>query len=692
MVYCSSADLSEDDRLLSDRQQELMFHGRRIWTRVNSGEKTSPPFAGERGTKDEWHGRHKTTISEWKGKMPSKAWMKMDDRGNLRNILRRSHRTVHGGADTDKGSFSGLDRDAGCATMDEQRSIFPEIERKSRVSVSVNGKHRRLEEWNDAGRENRSFASEGRHDVVLKRLKSTDYDVLARSKAASHCYSEEYDDIEDEIPLAVRMRREMAKQKSNRQRRVNDDDGGDGSGLSVLHPDKFDERFDRGEVEEDGHNADRSSRRLTVRAIDGFEDDAELSSKNEEMRKKARSLEHEVVIDLVDDSTEGATDDQSDHSHHDSPLFHSGFSHVREAPLSINVDLSRNADAARMPSRRKWRVRKPITSISGANRVQMKTHPMCDTALMTCSDGDIEGRIELKEPKSSEHEHWRHRFSFRTASSADEATTTPGHKKTASKLCQMEHDRRACSGIGRATPWSVNGHAIDRSIGISIDSSLKAKLLKKPSKKSEAEEIKQLANEILNKSRAQRAAETKKTKEAWKHAAMAWRKKNKPSAAEIDKRQAEDRRRMEGSSTKKKNFATARTQSYYDNHHHSAENGNTNGHRYWGDAKVTSGSGLTDGPLLRPSEGATESDWRSYFRLLNQRKISSPHLAFSDVLRVFKVTVTDASKLKEAYRTAVRMYHPDSNSQEKVWKTPLEKAEAEEIMKIINERKPLHLG
>jgi hypothetical protein len=57
------------------------------------------------------------------------------------------------------------------------------------------------------------------------------------------------------------------------------------------------------------------------------------------------------------------------------------------------------------------------------------------------------------------------------------------------------------------------------------------------------------------------------------------------------------------------------------------------------------------------------------------------------VLRAFKVPC-DPLRLKEAYRTAVRMYHPDSNSKEKVWRTEEQREQAEEVMKVINERKP----
>jgi curved DNA-binding protein CbpA len=57
------------------------------------------------------------------------------------------------------------------------------------------------------------------------------------------------------------------------------------------------------------------------------------------------------------------------------------------------------------------------------------------------------------------------------------------------------------------------------------------------------------------------------------------------------------------------------------------------------------------------------------------------------VLRVFSVPC-EAGRLREGYRQAVRMYHPDSNSKDRGWSTLEQKLECEEIMKVINERKP----
>ena len=58
------------------------------------------------------------------------------------------------------------------------------------------------------------------------------------------------------------------------------------------------------------------------------------------------------------------------------------------------------------------------------------------------------------------------------------------------------------------------------------------------------------------------------------------------------------------------------------------------------------------------------------------------------VLRAFGVPCPDPSRVKDAYRQAVRMYHPDSNSRERAWASAESKLEAEEAMKVINERKP----
>ncbi|KAI7835788.1 hypothetical protein COHA_010308 [Chlorella ohadii] len=89
----------------------------------------------------------------------------------------------------------------------------------------------------------------------------------------------------------------------------------------------------------------------------------------------------------------------------------------------------------------------------------------------------------------------------------------------------------------------------------------------------------------------------------------------------------------------------------------------------------------------RAEEAAADS--RARARTACRRKIEGC-TSFVQLLRIFGVP-TDPARLKDAYRIAVRMYHPDSNSRDRAWRTEEEKYEAEEVMKIINERKPADL-
>ena len=74
-----------------------------------------------------------------------------------------------------------------------------------------------------------------------------------------------------------------------------------------------------------------------------------------------------------------------------------------------------------------------------------------------------------------------------------------------------------------------------------------------------------------------------------------------------------------------------------------------------------------------------------------QRRIEPAPTLF-EALKLLGVPFDDSSTVKDAYRLAVRMYHPDSNSKERVWSTAVEKIQAEEVMKIINERKEKERG
>lgn len=237
-------------------------------------------------------------------------------------------------------------------------------------------------------------------------------------------------------------------------------------------------------------------------------------------------------------------------------------------------------------------------------------------------------------------------------------------------------------------PFSINQRRVY--VGVSSNGRLSHAIGHKKSLriKNKAKEIDQLAEQIWKMSKASRATEKDKAQKAWKNAAMAWRQKNKPSAAEIDKTQAEIKRQKSNSSYRQGHFPRSRLfcntefkSSKLGADSQSQCSGNCGDHRN------------LPSLLPRPKEGDPEADWRAYFRSFHQYKVlGQGHGSFENVLKTFNISLTGSSKLKDGYRMAVRMYHPDSNSQDRVWRTPLEKAEAEEIMKIINERKPPDLG
>ncbi|KAI8105933.1 hypothetical protein M9434_000512 [Picochlorum sp. BPE23] len=151
-------------------------------------------------------------------------------------------------------------------------------------------------------------------------------------------------------------------------------------------------------------------------------------------------------------------------------------------------------------------------------------------------------------------------------------------------------------------------------------------------------------------------------KSAWLNAAMAWRQKNMPSPIELKKRKAEMSRRM--SEAARKRHAKSRPCAFRS-----------------GEDAV--GFNVPE----KPADDACEADWKVYFRLHHSARIARA-TSFVQVLRTFDVPCVDPKKIKFAYMQAVRMYHPDSNSKSRCWSTAREKVEAEEIMKLINQRKP----
>jgi hypothetical protein len=187
---------------------------------------------------------------------------------------------------------------------------------------------------------------------------------------------------------------------------------------------------------------------------------------------------------------------------------------------------------------------------------------------------------------------------------------------------------------------------------------------------------------------APKAGQVVKTQAAWHSAAMAWRQKNKPSAGELTARHAEEAARLAAA------HAAAAASLRNPQRRVQAEAG-----------AAAAGEGGAGGAPPRaqqaqqaqqaraqlpppPPRGASESDLRAYYRQASAAKAAGA-ASFVQVLRAFGVPCPDQARVKDAYRLAVRMYHPDSNSRDRAWGPGAEgKLEAEEVMKLINERKP----
>ena len=157
---------------------------------------------------------------------------------------------------------------------------------------------------------------------------------------------------------------------------------------------------------------------------------------------------------------------------------------------------------------------------------------------------------------------------------------------------------------------------------------------------------------------------------AWLSAAMAWRQKNMPSPSELKKRKAEVSQRISEAARKRTSQPKPHIfgEANYDKHAFDAEQ-------------------MAVQVPPRPAQNASEADWQMYFRLYHSSRIAQAS-SFVQVLRAFNIPCGDPKKIKVAYMQAVRMYHPDSNSKSRCWSTPRQRAEAEEIMKLINQRKP----
>lgn len=180
--------------------------------------------------------------------------------------------------------------------------------------------------------------------------------------------------------------------------------------------------------------------------------------------------------------------------------------------------------------------------------------------------------------------------------------------------------------------------------------------------------IQKKAKELLHEWTRPDPQEQRKEKDAWHHAAMAWRLKNMPSGPEL-----EEARKAAASAT-----ATARTNSM-----------KTPAQRAKRDREHIQ---LQRPQLLSvPDKDAAENERRCYYRAVAQQKAelavveSAVGASFASVLCVFGVPCASNEKTREAYRIAVRMYHPDSNSKDRAWSNLDQRIECEEIMKVINE-------
>lgn len=161
-------------------------------------------------------------------------------------------------------------------------------------------------------------------------------------------------------------------------------------------------------------------------------------------------------------------------------------------------------------------------------------------------------------------------------------------------------------------------------------------------------------------------AEPPTVRTAWLSAAMAWRQKNMPSPSELKKRREEVSRRI-SEAARRRNCAR-------DDRRNS---------RRMDVQKNVEQQKLPE----MPEDCASESEWKAYFRMYHTLRIADA-TSFVQVLRAFNIPCSDPKKIKTAYMQAVRMYHPDSNSKSRKWSSARGKAEAEEIMKLINSRKP----
>jgi len=179
---------------------------------------------------------------------------------------------------------------------------------------------------------------------------------------------------------------------------------------------------------------------------------------------------------------------------------------------------------------------------------------------------------------------------------------------------------------------------------------------------------------------------------AWLNAAMAWRQKNMPSASELRRRKADAAARSARESKARKIRAkeyrfraasVAAAAAEQERQRMNAERERWQRQRQQQQQQAFA----ADPSIVRPEESASLEEWQAFYRSYHGSRIRNA-ASFVQVLRAFDIPCDDPKKIKVSYMQAVRMYHPDSNSKTRTFTNERDRMEAEEIMKLINQRKP----
>ena len=173
---------------------------------------------------------------------------------------------------------------------------------------------------------------------------------------------------------------------------------------------------------------------------------------------------------------------------------------------------------------------------------------------------------------------------------------------------------------------------------------------------------------------------------AWLNAAMAWRQKNMPSPSELRRRKADAAARTARESQVRKMRAKESRYRVGAAAAAAAEQERQR-MRFERQHQEHQHAFPADPSIVRPTESAPLEEWQAYYRAFHGSRIQGA-ASFVQVLRAFDIPCDDPKKIKVSYMQAVRMYHPDSNSKTRSFTNERDRLEAEEIMKLINQRKP----